>query len=498
MQLYKTIVDTMTRRIEDGTFVNGERLPSVRQLSSQNGVSVATALHVYVTLERRGLVEARPRSGFFVIPRLRSRGTHASPIAPAPSQTPMSMEGLSEQICELSGVSDIVPLGAATTGAELLPVASLNRTMATVVKRAGAKAIGYSSSTGAAELRRQLAKRSFHWNCDLTADDFIVTTGTMEALSLCLRATAKPGDVVLVESPAYFGALHALKLLGLEAMEMPTHPQNGLAIENVERLIHQRKVAAVLTIPSFNNPLGSCMPEAHRERLVEVLARREIPLIEDDIYGDLAFPPAGRPRTIKSFDRQDLVLLCGSISTTLAPGWRVGWVAPGKRYYATIKQLKAGSTHASANAPQLALAEFLRDGGYDRHLRRLRRRYAQQIRRMTLAITNAFPSGIRISQPKGGLMLWIELPKGVSALDVYTHALAERISIVPGPLFSVNGKLFDNFIRVNCGHPWSEQIERAVATLGRIVHLLGTVQSPHVLSKVASRRLAKADGKLGQ
>ena len=228
----------------------------------------------------------------------------------------------------------------------------------------------------------------------------------------------------------------------------------------------------MLAIPSFNNPLGSCMPEANRRRLVEMLARREIPLIEDDIYGDLAFPPAPRTRTAKGFDENGLVLLCGSVSKTLAPGWRVGWVAPGARYHDAIKQAKFGSALAAPGATQLALADFLRDGGYDRHLRLLRRAYAEQVARMAQAIAETFPAGVRISRPQGGFVLWVELPGNVDALELQRRALEERISISPGPAFSAKPKQFENFIRVSCGQPWSARIERAIGVLGHLIRQL--------------------------
>ena len=391
MPLYEKIADSIARHITGGALAIGERLPSVRRLSEQNKVSVSTAVQVYVTLEKRGLVDARPKSGFFVRPASRDLAPELRCSRPPGRATKVSMGELRTRIFELSAEPDIVPLGAATPNAALLPVAQLNRIMAAAVRRAGSKAIDYAPLTGCESLRRQLARRSLEWGCQVTPDEVIVTNGATEALSLCLRATAKPGDIVALESPTYFGILQTVETLGLRALEVPTHPQTGMDLDRLETLLHSQRVAAVLAIPSFNNPLGSCMPEANRRRLVETLARREVPLIEDDIYGDLAFPPAGRTRTAKGFDEKGLVLLCGSVSKTIAPGWRVGWIMPGPRYYDAIKQLKFGSTLAAPSAPQLALADFLRDGGYDRHLRLLRRAYAEQVARMAQAIAEAFP-----------------------------------------------------------------------------------------------------------
>jgi DNA-binding transcriptional MocR family regulator len=472
MPLYERIADSIARHITAGTLAIGERLPSVRRLSAQNKVSVSTAVQVYMTLEKRGLVDARPKSGFFVRPATRHLAAELRCSRPAPRATKVGIGELRTRIFELSGESDIVPLGAATPCSALLPVAQLNRVMAGAVRRAGAKAIAYAPLTGCESLRRQLARRSLEWGCQVAAEDVIVTGGTTEALSLCLRATAKPGEIVVLESPTYFGILQAVETLGLRALEVPTHPETGMDLDRLEGLLHSQQVAVVLAIPSFNNPLGSCMPEANRRRLVAMLARKEVPLIEDDIYGDLAFPPAVRACTAKGFDEKGLVLLCGSVSKTLAPGWRVGWVVPGPRYYDTIKQLKFGSTLASPSAPQLALADFLRDGGYDRHLRLLRRAYAEQVARMAHAIAETFPAGVRISRPQGGFVLWVELPGNIDAVELQARAIAERISISPGPAFSAKPKQFSNFIRISCGQPWSVRIERAVSVLGLLVRQL--------------------------
>ena len=470
--LYEKIADSIARHITGGTLAIGERLPSVRRLSEQNKVSVSTAVQVYVTLEKRGLVDARPKSGFFVRPTSRYLAPELRCSRPPARATKVSIGELRTRIFELSAESDIVPLGAATPNAALLPVAQLNRIMAAAVRRAGSKAIDYAALTGCESLRRQLAKRSLEWGCQVAPDEVIVTNGATEALSLCLRATAKPGEIVVLESPTYFGILQTVETLGLRVLEVPTHPQTGMDLDRLEALLPSQRVAAVLAVPSFNNPLGSCMPEANRRRLVEMLARREVPLIEDDIYGDLAFPPSGRTRTAKGFDENGLVLLCGSVSKTISPGWRVGWVVPGPRYFGVIKQLKFGSTLAAPSAPQLALADFLRDGGYDRHLRLLRRAYAEQVARMAQAIAESFPAGVRVSRPQGGFVLWVELPENVDAVELQARALEERISISPGPAFSAKPKQFSSFIRVSCGQPWSVRIERAVGVLGHLVRQL--------------------------
>lgn len=478
MLLYETIADALATQISRGGFTPGDRLPSLRRVSLQKRVSVATAAQAYVTLEQRGLIEARPKSGFFVRAPSWTDLAQIRPSRPAPRATTVSLGELHAELIESSTDPEIVPLGAAMPSVDLFPILKLNRLAAAAARRAGGAAIGYPPLIGCAALRRQLSRRSLEWQCQLAPDELIVTNGASEALLLALRSCLKPGDIVALESPTYFGILQLVESLGLRALEVPTHPQLGMDLEKLEQLLGAQPVRAVLAIPSFGNPLGSCMPESHRQRLVELVTAHEIPLIEDDIYGDLASPPLSRPRTAKSFDREGWVMLCGSVSKTLVPGWRIGWIAPGPRFFEAVKRMKAASTLGTAALPQLALADFLREGGYDRHLRGLRLAYAQQIAQMTRAVAELFPQDCRIARPAGGLVLWIELPKKVDALELNRRALAQGISVAPGQLFSAQPEQYRNFIRLNCGHPWSSRLERSVEILGRLVRQLDSAAGP--------------------
>jgi DNA-binding transcriptional MocR family regulator len=463
------VVQSITHRIETGTFRPGDRIPSVRQASLQHGVSASTVVHAYLTLENAGLIEARPKSGFFVRPRVLDHIPPLQSSRPRPTATKIGSSDLRSRMLELASRTDVVPFGAAPPAAELLPVTRLNRVMASASRRARADALRYPHPAGCEGLRRQLARRSSEWGCELEPDHFIVTTGTMEAVSLSLRAVTKPGDVMVLESPTYFGLLQAVENLGLRVLEVPTDPVTGIDLEQLELAFRRQRVAAVLGVPSFSNPLGSCMPVENRKALVELLGKHDIPYIEDDVYGDLPFPPATRPRTVKSFDKNGLVLLCGSVSKTLAPGWRVGWVVAGERYYDRLEQLKTSSTVATAAPPQLAIGEFFRDGGFDRHLRRIRQCFASQVQRIAEAVSEFFPRNIRLSRPQGGFVLWIELPPAIDSVKLHARALAHGISIAPGCLFSARPMQFNNFIRLSCGMPWSPKIEQAVATIGRLV-----------------------------
>lgn len=442
-------------------------MPSVRQFSSQQQVSVPTALQAYVTLETRGLIEARPKSGFYIRARLADSTPEPVRSSTVPRITSFGDVDPMESLLSDHTNPGLVPLGAALPSAELLPGIKLVRTMAAIGRRLGADSVGYDTVPGSEILRRELARRSLEWGCTLKADDFIVTVGATEALSLALRATCKSGDTVVVESPTYFGLASMLRELRINALPIPVHCTDGMDLDVLQRALRKTRVAACVSIPNFHNPVGFAMSDENKQRLIEICTRRGIPLIEDDTYGDLQHE-GSRPRCLKAFDSEDSVILCGSYSKKLAPGYRVGYLAGGK-WHSKVKALKQASTLNGALLPTLAVAEFLKNGGYDRYLRTVRQAYRNQVAKMKEAVVESFPEGICLSRPKGGFLLWCELPRKAESMKLFKQARDAGISIAPGPMFSPTRE-FQNFIRINCGYPWNASMERAVGILGHLVH----------------------------
>jgi DNA-binding transcriptional MocR family regulator len=462
--LYERVADHIVQLIDKGTLHAGERLPSIRKLSSQMDVSISTVLQAYMILEGRERIEAKPQSGFYVRPA-RNLPPEPKASSPSPLVTRVGVSELVAQVFQSAHDPEMIQLALSTPSPEHLPVKRLNRLMATAIGRSGARALSYEFPPGYAPLRHEIAKRSIDSGCKLAESEIVTTHGTMEALNLCLRAVAKAGDVIAIESPAFYGTLQVIESLGMKALEIATDPRDGIVLDALAAAVRRQKVKACLFVTNFSNPLGSFMPDGNKKALVELLARRDIPLIEDDIYGDLYFG-AVRPRTAKAYDKYGLVLLCSSFSKTLAPGYRVGWTAPG-RFKPQVESLKFTSSMATVTAPQMAIAEFLQNGGYDRYLRKIRRILATQVQHMSNAVTRYFPAGTRVTRPQGGYVLWVELPRSVDALELHRRALAQKISIAPGPIFSAKQK-YKNFIRLSCGLPWSEKIDRAVQTLAEL------------------------------
>lgn len=469
--LYATLANTLRTGIEGGAYQPGERMPGVRTLSTQQGVSIATAVMAYRTLEQEGFLESRQRSGFYVRPRAAVAAPEPRVSAPTPRPRPVTGQELVLHLAQATHDPAIVNLGAAVPAPEFVPMQAIERALVKAARHHRVRAATYAFPPGDPELRRQIARRMGEAGCPVHPDEVVITNGCQEALTLALRAVTQPGDVVAIESPAYYGLLQVIDSLGLEALEIPTHPRDGLALDALELALERWPVKACVAVPNFSNPLGYRMSDPNKLRLVSLLARSGIPLIEDDIYGDLGFRTP-RPLICKGLERQADVIYCASFSKTLSPGLRIGWIAPG-RHLERISYLKYISNLATSSLPQIAVAELLGSGQYDRHLRAVRSQFAAAVTRMTEAVISHFPEGIRVSQPAGGYVIWVELPKGTDSIRLAQRALEKGISIAPGPIFSATQK-YRNFIRLSCACKWDARVERALATLGL---LLGDAQA---------------------
>lgn len=463
---YEKLADDVASLIAGGVLRAGERLPSVRRLAQERRVSVSTAVQAFRQLEMRGLVEARPQSGFYVRARPLASAVRQTLDAPA---TPVDVD-LNQRLDVVLRANQrpgIVPLGSALPATELLPVAALARRYASVARRFPRLLEGASHTTDVndPQLVRQLVRRSLGWGRPLDADEIVVTNSCTEALNLCLRAVTHPGDTVAVESPAYYVMLQLLESLGLKALEIPTDPETGLSVAALDLATRDGGVAAVLLVPNASNPLGGVMPDAEKQKLVRLMAARQVAVIEDDIYGDLCHGEE-RPWPLKAFDRTGNVMLCASFSKSLSPALRVGYVAAGRRRPAVAMQktLASGGTNP---VTQRVLAETLESPAFERHLRALRRRFQNQVARMQEAVARHFPAGTRTTRPAGGFVLWVELPAGADTAALWRRAGAENIACVPGDLFSPSG-LYRNCLRLNCGNPWSDGVEAAVRRLGEL------------------------------
>jgi len=463
---YEKLAAELEGMISGGALRFGDRLPSVRRLALERRLSVSTVVQALHQLEARGLVEARPQSGFFV---RRGELVRAQPeLRPTPEEAvPVDVSQRLVRVLQSGAKPGMAPFAAALPSPSLLPLPALHRLYAGVARRypnllAGGSHINMDEPA----LVRQLVRRSLAWGGPLAAEELVITNSCTEALGLCLRAVTRSGDTVAVESPAYYLMLQLLETLGLKALEIPTDPRNGMSVEALDLATRSGAVAACLLVPNASNPLGSVMPDEKKRLLASMAASRGVAIIEDDIYGDLCFG-SERPWPIKAFDTAGNVMLCSSFSKSLTPSLRIGFVAAG-RHRSAIALQKTITSGATNPVTQHVLAEYLASGSYERHLRGLRRSYESQVESMRAAVGRYFPQATRIARPQGGFVLWVELPEEIDTTRLHVRAVAENLSFVPGELFSPSG-MYRNCLRLNCGNPHTPEIEDAVRRLGALM-----------------------------
>jgi DNA-binding transcriptional MocR family regulator len=459
--IYRRIAQGLRAAIDRGAWQPGDRVLSCRKLAEREGVSLPTALQALRVLEADGFIVARPRSGYFVAARRSKEPTRSQPPVTAQAVTIAELA----RTLFASRSREVVPLGAALPDPSWLPIADLQRAVSVAARRIDGEAQSYSVPPGRIELRRQLAKRAAQWGARFGPDDLLLTAGETQAMRIALRITCRTGDVVAVESPCYFGMLLLLESMGLRALEIPTDPRNGLDVEQLERALRRHRVAAVLASPTVQNPLGATMPVDCKRRLVKLLARSATPLIEDDVYGDLSTDEPRSP-PCKAYDETGNVLYCSSASKTLAPGWRLGWIAGG-RFHVAATRARLEETLAGTPLLEAALAEYLRGSDYERHLRRFRAKVGAAVRAVATRVESSFPSGTRIARPRDGFLLWVELQAGLNTLDLHARALAEGISVSPGQLFSPQSR-FTHHLRLNCANETTPRFLGAVDRVGQL------------------------------
>ena len=465
MTRYQHLATLLAQRIEQGLYRSGERLPSVRTLSTEHGVSISTVQQAYHLLEEKQLITPQPRSGYFVAAR---KATPPMPALTRPAQRPVEItqwDGVLE-LLDSRLEDDILQLGSGMPDLTQSTLKPLWKAFSRQAQKQETHLLNYDNLYGVVALREQIARLSIDSGCQLTAEDIVITTGCHEALSVSIRAVCEPGDIIAVESPSFHGIMQTLRGFGIRAIEIPTDSVSGISLEALELAFEQWPIKAVVVVPNCNNPLGFIMPENRKRALLALVQRFDAAVIEDDVYGELAWEYP-RPSTIKSLDMDGRVLLCSSFSKTLAPGLRVGWVAPG-RYRDRVLHMKYIVTGSTATQPQYAVADFIRQGHYLPHLRRMRQLYQRNYETFNCWVRHYFPCGICVSRPQGGFLMWVELPEAFDAVRLNRELRESHIQIAVGSLFSASGK-YRNCLRLNYGLPLTDKTEQALVLVGKAI-----------------------------
>ena len=466
MSLYQDIAAQTEKLIRDGVFRPGDRLPSVRKACRTHEISPITVTQAYYLLESRGLIEARPKSGYFVRARLGQSLPEPEMTRPVGGSTELQVSDFIFQILDSVRDPAIAPLGSSFPSPYLFPLAKLGRYLASAARKFDPLSTVTDLPPGNEELRRQLALRYLAQGASVLPQEIVITSGAMEGLNLCLQAVTRPGDLIAIESPTFYAGLQASERLGLKVIEIPSHPREGVSLTSLEDALRHHPIKACLLMLNFANPTGSLVTDARKKELVSLLHRYQIPLIEDDVYAELYFGKQA-PLCTKAEDRDGFVMHVSSFSKCLAPGYRLGWVAAG-RYAGQIQRQKLSTSLATTVPVQIALADYLKHGAFENHLRQLRRKLAEQEAGLVAAVERHFPEGTRLARPRGGYFLWLELPRQVDTLRLHLQALERGISTAPGPIFSAKRE-FGQYLRLNFGHSESTGQQQAVATLGQLI-----------------------------
>lgn len=465
---YEDVANVIAGLVDSGTLPPGSRAPSLREISKQQRVSLSTALAAYRLLEDRGVLEARPQSGHYVASRAALRLETPAISNPPGRPAPVVISATLLKLMEYSVDPRYVPLGGAIPSAELLAAARLDRFLARAARTKGMSYNTYSEPKGELRLRQEIARRAVRWGTVVSPEDIVITSGCMEAVALALSVVTRPGDTVAIESPTYFGLLRSLEALGLKALELPTHAADGIELSALKSVLERKGIKTCLFSSCFNNPLGCTMPNENKLKMLALLAKYRVTLIEDDINGDIYFG-SQRPVPFMALDRSaNNIIYCSSFSKTVAPGYRIGWmVTKAAAQMQSALERKLAFTLSGPPLLQAAFADFLSSGGYDNHLRRIRRAFENTIGQMSRAVERSFPEGTKVSRPAGSFVLWVELPRAVRTAALFDEALKNGICFAPGDAFSVSGR-YGHCLRLSCGHAWNERIEKGVMKLGKL------------------------------
>jgi DNA-binding transcriptional MocR family regulator len=464
--LYQQVIDFIGYQQKSGALLPGDKLPSLRKLSGQFEISVPTVKQAYIELERQGRVCARPQSGYYLTAQ------QARTLKPMPKQwahcAPATVQcrNMIEQVHEAIHIPNTVALGISNPVQANPPDKTLARLMRSVLSKVSEKAVSYGPVTGDAKLRMQLAFRYQEQGVAINSNDIVITNGAQEALSIALQCVAHRGDVIAVESPCFFGIIELIETLGMKALEIYTCTEEGVCLKELTKAIQQHPIKACLFSSAINNPLGSMKTDKQRQAMVSLLEEHDLPLIEDDVYNELYFTDQ-KPKPAQLYSTKGLVMTCSSFSKTAAPGYRIGWLLPGK-YEEQAKRVKRAQSCSTPMLQQWTLNEYIQSGDYDRHLSVLRKKLIYNCERMRASIAEHFPNEVCISKPQGGSVLWVRCQSHVNTSEFFQEAIAQGVSFAPGIIFSPSGK-YANYMRISFGVQWSTQVENAVKTLGKLV-----------------------------
>lgn len=458
--LYAQLAQDIQRRIRSGALPPGARLPTVRELASQLGVTRLTVHSAYSELQAGGWVEATVGRGTFV-------AANAEPAAVLPETgRDLSPPSVLNDMLRMARLPGMRSLAMADAAPDLYPSRDFGRALEEALVSGGAAVMGYTSSQGDPLLRTTLADLLRERAINAGPDEIMITSGVTQGLSLLARTLARPGDAVIVEQPTYLGLLNILSAQGIRAISVPIDDQ-GLVVEELEPLIQEQRPRFIYSIPVFQNPSGVCLSPARRAELLDLIGRYRIPLVEDDIYSQLVYEGTAPP-ALKADDHNGLILHLGSFSKSLLPGARIGYLVAAPHMISRLVAAKQADDLCSPPLLQRALALFIQHGWLASHLRRVIPRYRERRDALMTAMAQYFPSGLRWTTPHGGFCSWVALPPNISIADLYLAATERGVAFAPGDVFFAERPPHP-YMRLAFSSLPPELISEATQILGQII-----------------------------
>jgi len=443
---YITIAQQIIASIDMGHIEANSKLPSLRIFCQLHHISMTTALACYRYLEQHGYVIAEYKKGYYVQPPSPEKNIINFPIFQSTVTTNITRREL--RVAEMGKYS----LATAQLDAKLIDDTLLKRSLKAITKLTNFT-LNYDEAQGNSQLRHQLSKHFNGQGFLCPHEELVITHGCLDAVLMALECVSKPGDVIAITSPCYSGLLDLLAILDRAILEIPS-TANGIELVQLEQAMKANKISACLLTANHQNPTGHSLSNQQKQEVVKLATQYSIPIIEDDVFRELSHQQS-IPLPLKYFDQQGWVIWCSSASKTLAPGLRIGWCLPGRFKNKFIQQRMARTL--GHNQPlQLALADYIANGYYDTHIKKINRTLAVHCSDYIEFLHLNLPKGSEVFTPNGGLVLWIRL-LNVNSEKLTTMLLTHGVHIRPGNLFSTT-ELYQDCVRLNIGQIPSKYI----------------------------------------
>jgi len=460
---YKKFTDEIEKNITNGLLKPGDRLPSVRKIKDEYQISISSVQNGYDYLVYKGLVKSIPRSGYIVDYQLNKNSIFSdADFKPIPRNSVFreNLFATSHQVQH----NEIIHLNAAVPSDFLIPQKLVLSAMQKAIREKGASLLRYYPSNGKEELRGLISKRSALHGELVQQDEIIITDGALQALYIALAVTTQPNDIIAVESPCVFSVLEVIANLHLRTVEIPVRNTTGIDLNILEHVCQKNNIKAIVVTSNFHNPTGILMSDKSKKDLYNIASSNDIPIIENDIYGDLYFNGT-RPSTIRNYDNKDLVITVSSFSKSIAPGIRLGWLSAG-RYFSSAERLKFALGRSVSPINQEVVIKLLSTLSYDRHLRSLRRQLELQAIKLVNHFNEYFPDEISTTIPQGGYSLWIQLEPDRDMEIFYKTCEKFGVSFTPGHTFSFTNN-FDHCFRSVFSNRLSSETFEAIEKIGK-------------------------------